>query len=266
MKEMMLILKAEFNRHWIQMKRYPFEPVANVVTLFILFMIIVSGFKPLQNSTGVGNFNKTVAGAIIGYVMWFFVVMALSNFSNKLEEEAKLGTLEQLCMASKSLILVISGRLVTDFFYNLFIIAALFLLLTLSTGVALNLNAWLLVPLCLTVLGLYGFGFVIGSLSLLFKRIGEVRSIIQIVFLFLAIAPLDSLSPPIRAAAMFLPLIQGIDVMRSVAVDSQPFFDPLILHRLLLVALNSFIYLIVGIGIFRAAERSAFNRGLLAHY
>ncbi|MFY9574926.1 MAG: ABC transporter permease [Blastocatellia bacterium] len=266
MKEMMLILKAEFNRHWIQMKRYPFEPVANVVTLFILFMIIVSGFRPLQNSTGVGNFNRTVAGAIIGYVMWFFVVMALSNFSNKLEEEAKLGTLEQLCMASKSLILVISGRLVTDFFYNLFVIAVLFLLLMLSTGVTLSLSAWLLVPLCVTVLGLYGFGFVIGSLSLLFKRIGEVRSIIQIVFLFLAIAPLDSVSPPIRAAAVFLPLTQGIDVMRSIAVDSQPFFDPMILQRLLLVALNSFVYLIIGIFIFRAAERSAFKRGLLAHY
>jgi len=266
MKALGLMLKAEFNRNWIQMKRYPFEPIANVVILFILFMIIISGFKPLQRSTGIASFNKTVAGAIIGYVMWFFVIMALSNFSNRLEEEAKLGTLEQLCMASKSLICVLSCRLIVDFLYSVIIIAGLFLLLAFSTGVKLNVEAWLILPLLLTVLALYGFGFMIGSLSLLFKRIGEVRAIVQIIFLFLAIAPMDSLSPTLRVVTMFLPLNLGLEVIRSVAIENQSFSDPFITRQLFLIVLNSGIYLTIGISVFKKAEKIAFNRGVLAHY
>lgn len=266
MKEVFLILKAEVARNWVQIKRYPLEPITNAAALFILFMIIVSGFKPTENSTGVADFNKTVAGAIIGYVMWFFVIMALSNFSNRLEEEAKLGTLEQLCMASRGLTWVISSRVVADFFYSLFVIATLFLLLAASTRVSLNLQPSLLVPVALTICAVYGFGFIIGALSLLLKRTGEIRSIVQILFLFLAIVPLDNLPSILRIAVLVLPLNIGLEAMRSIAVESRALTEPEMLRQVILMTVNSALYLTVGVLVFRRAERVAYTRGLLAHY
>ena len=140
----------------------------------------------------------------------------------------------------------------------------LLLLLSLSTGVALELRFVDTLPVVgLTILGLCGFGYLLGAVTLLFKRIGNAMTLVQFGLLFLCLPPVEQFSGPLKLIALTLPLTQGVKLLRRVLAPGSEIIGA---GDFLLLILNSAAYLLVGIAVFRWAERLARDRGLLGQY
>jgi predicted transporter len=69
-----------------------------------------------------------------------------------------------------------------------------------------------------------------------------------------------------RSVAVFLPMTLGSQTLVNLMVAQQPFFSPTIVGNLGWVALNSAVYIAIGVFIFRYCERVAKDYGLLGHY
>src|SRR5262245_20532970 len=260
---MLTLLNVEWRRYAALMTRYPLEPLTNILLLLLLFFTILLGLRPSSPTVVSGDY--TAVNAVLGYVLWFFVILALSNFSTKLEEEAKLGTLEQVCLTSGSLFRVWMARSLVDFAFGLVQTAILVVLLLWMTDIRVTVPVLALLPACLTVLAVYGFGLMLGGVSLVFRRTGELKALCQMFFLALAIVPLTALPGWLHRIALVLPLSLGLDTVRGVVGHREVAWTVLAARLPSLIVLAC-AYCALGYATFAFAYRMARVRGLLARY
>lgn len=259
----LLVLKAEVKRWLILVKRYPISFIASAGSLYLIFLGMFFGSGSARRDPMV------MADVLVGYLMWIFVFSALGDFSDLIIDESLTGTYEQLCINQVSIMWILFCRALTRLFTSLLIIITNLLIITVTTGIKLNLNFIpVLVILGLSILGLYGFGFMLAALALIFKRIGPVVSVLQYIFLFLtgAIISLENFPKIIKAIGESLPLTAGIEAMRMSAVAQIPLREIVntpIFGNLLLSAV---IYIFLGAITFIAADNYGKKKGLLGQY
>ena len=71
------------------------------------------------------------------------------------------------------------------------------------------------------MVGLFGFGYAIGGLTLVFKQISSVSGLVTNMLLFLngTLLPVHHFPAWLETIAVFLPTTQGIIVLRKVVID-----------------------------------------------
>ena len=199
-------------------------------------------------------------GTIIGFFVWTFTISAFSELAWNLISEAQGGTLEQLYLAPCGFKWVCACTMVSSFVLSFIPVVILLIAMMITTGQWLNLDFISLIPLSIiTVLGAYGFGFTLGGLALIFKRIQALFQIIQFVFVGFLVVP--SRLP----WAKFLPLSLGNTLIYDVMVNGTRLWE-LPLSSILTATTVGIAYLAVGIAIFSFCENIAKDRGLLGHY
>lgn len=258
------LIWAELRREALLLVRYPVQSLMSVLVLYIVFLgLVFAGRFIAGSSLPLGS--PSIAAAIVGYLLWFFALIAIDTMSQTLQEEAQVGTLEQLCLARWSLPLILALRLSVATLVSALQVAALLGLLLVTTGAPIALRPALTIPLLLTVIGLAGFGYGLAALTLLFKRIGNAVTLMQFALLFLTFIPVDRLTGPPQLVAWALPLAQGVYALRAVAVDGAS-LAVLAWPQLVGLMANALVYLVLGLAVFRRAERLARQKGLLSHY
>jgi ABC-2 type transport system permease protein len=146
---------------------------------------------------------------------------------------------------------------------NLTITFGMFFLMMTITGKWLHLDMLSLLPLMLlTIWGVYGFGFAMGGLALVFKQVQAVFQIFQFVWLLFILAPTVMDSFPI---VKFFPVTWGTHLIGKVLLDGQSLYAMQVMD-ILFLALNSAIYFTLGYAGFKYLEGIARDRGLLGHY
>jgi ABC-2 type transport system permease protein len=131
------------------------------------------------------------------------------------------------------------------------------------TGKWLHLDFLSLIPLMLlTVWGVYGFGFAMGGLALVFKQVQAVFQIFQFVWVALVIAASALETFP---WAKFLPVTWGVHLIGRVLIHGQSLYAMPIADVAFLIAISA-VYFLLGYLIFKRLERVARDRGLLGHY
>lgn len=251
--------RAVLVRFLIELKRYPLNTLSSLATLYIVFLILFTGARYAQG-LGVNLFGEGLEGLVVGYLVWTFAIIAYSDLSWELMREAQQGTLEQLYMCPLGFRFVSASWIVASFLVSLAWVAALLGLMMVTTGQFLLLPLGSLVPvLLLTVAPVYGIGFMMAGLALVYKRIQAFFQILQFVFVALVAFPADTLW------GKALPLSLGTRLLGRVMVDGDTLATLPLTDVLVLVATAVF-YLVLGIGVFRLFEGVAKDRGLLAHY
>lgn len=267
MKQLVLVLRADVKISFIKMVRYPVQTIVSILILYVLFVGLFYGSRSIAGvvDTPPAEFARSATEAIAGYLLWFFALMAIDSMGQNIAEEAQTGTLEQFYLSRWSFSLMMFFRFVSSMITSLVMIIPLLLLMVLSTGSSLDLGALVMaLPIIgLTILGLCGLGYILGALTLLFKRIGNVMTLFQFGLLFLALSPIERLSPSLQFVALTLPLAQGVKLLRIALLNSGSY---LVTADFLLLILNSVVYLVVGVLVFRWAEAVAKDKGLLGHY
>lgn len=265
MKAFLLMLKTEIKFNFVKMMRYPVQTLTSILVLYVLFMGVFYGSRSIAGvNSSPTEFAHNASSSITGYFLWFFALMAIDSMSQNIGEEALTGTLEQLYLSSWGFPLMLFLRFVSSVVGGLAMIIPLLVLLLFSTGVRLDPNIRYSLPIIgLTVLGLCGLGYILGAITIIFKRIGNAMTLIQFALLFLALSPAEHFPAPLQFIALTLPLTQGTRLLRLALFEGS---IPLASMDFLILLVTSTIYLAVGFFIFRWAETLARDKGTLGHY
>ncbi len=257
-----LVLYNEVRKTFIITWNYRVDLAIQLLTLVLLF-VFISFF------IGSGTIeSEGLPAVLLGYLVWLYAVMAISNMSTSLSGEASIGTLEQIYMSPVPAWLVIVGWVVANFLQHTVIVALLGVILVIILPVTLPLELAALPPFVLTMIGLIGFGYAIGGLTLVYKQVGSVSSLLTNVLLFLngSLLPVHHFPAWLETIAVFLPTTQGIIVLRKVVVDDMSLIAVWEDGSMVFLAVQSVLYLVAGWALFNVGERVAKRQGTLGQY
>ncbi|HEC78476.1 MAG TPA: ABC transporter permease [candidate division WOR-3 bacterium] len=260
MKNRYLILfKTIFLKEWIHLKRYPFNTISAIVTIYLVFLLFFLGYKFIGGNQP--SFSRTTEGFIVGFFIWTYSIAAYSTLSWGIIQEARAGTLEQLYMTPLGYETVAVFTVISNFIWSLVWVIPILVLMMVTTGRFLHFDLITIVPLLiLTIASGYGIGFITGGLGLIFKKIQAFFQILQFIFVGFIVAPIDK-APILKILPFSLGThLIGMNMMDKVPIYKMPVYDILILIG------NALFYLITGFLIFRFCEKVAKDRGLLGHY
>jgi len=255
------LLKAMMKKNFLIIWRYPFNLVAGIISIMMIFLVIFYGAQFIGGSNP--GFGHTLEGIVMGVMLWTFIIFAFSDLTWDFINEAQQGTLEQLYMSSLGFGWVSLSYVLTFLLINLTLTLGMFFLMMALTGRWLHLDFLSLIPLMLlTVWGVYGFGFAMGGLALVFKQVQAVFQIFQFVWVVLIMAPnvLDTM-PWVK----FLPVTWGVHLIGRVLIGGQSLYAMPFLDVALLAAISA-TYFLIGYALFKRLEGVARDRGLLGHY
>ncbi len=255
------LFKAQLKMRYIYLKRYYFDTLSMIITMFLVFLIIFYGATALLGGATPTDSGDTLEGIVVGFMVWTFALVAYANLSWGMIEEAQQGTLEQLYMSPLGFGWVNIFRVAASFIVNALMVIVVLLLMMATTGKWLNLDVPSLIPLILlTVAGAYGIGFFMGGLALVFKRVQSALQVLQFVLVIFIAAPLGWL-PFMK----FLPLSLGTRLIGMVMIEERSLLQLPPGDVLFLIG-NSAFYFGLGFLIFKLFENVARDRGLLGHY
>jgi ABC-2 type transport system permease protein len=262
MRISLLVLLNEIQKGLLHVWRYK----ANLLAQLAMFSFLFVGIGFLM---GRGHIDVSVLPSmLVGFVMWYYAFMAILNMSSSLAIEAQTGTLEQTYMSAAPQELIFVGRalatFVTTTVMGLLMVGALVAIFRLHLGLSLAV-----VPVfLLTLIGVFGFGFMVGGATLAFKRVDAFANLVQNMLLFLngTLLAVDLFPWWMAALANTLPTTIGITVLRAVTIDGVTLGALARNGALAGLALHSGVYLVGGWLIFRWCERYARRRGTLGHY
>lgn len=268
MTRLLKLFRAEIVRSVLLTVRYPIELFVGLLIMYMLFMGLFLGARSLVRDTQM--LSASLDGFIISYVMWFFVISAMGRLAFHIESEAQMGVLEQIFLTYPRMLALMLVRSAVDFFTSLVIVIALLISIMATTGKWLAIGTGnileLLILLVITVAGIYGFGLIFAGLALVFKRIGQVGSIMQFAFFFLAYFPVEQLTGWLKAALYSLPLTLGVSLIKTVIVEHGSVFSGSKSWLLLGLVINSVAYLLIGSVVFLICERKSRMDGRLGQY
>lgn len=253
------VFRANLMRELSDLRRYPFNTLSQLITLLLLFAVIFFGTKSLID--GNPAFGETLEGIVVGFLLWSMSVGAYSTTTWQIMNNATRGTLEQLCLSPFGLGVVLGSICLSEFLVSLALSSVLLLAMMIMSGKWLHIDLVSILPLTIfTLLSVYGVGFALGGLALVFKRVQSLFQILQFVFIAFISLPdkFDYLAP-------YLPLSFGTDLLFRVMVKAES-ITTIPPSELLTLAANSVIYLGVGVTAFAYLERLARQRGCLGHY
>lgn len=241
------------------MRRYLFNTISGFLTLYIVFLLLFFG---AQTIGGAGfQTGDTLEGLLIGYLVWMFAILAYQDMAWSISMEAEIGTLEQLYLSPSGFAWVNGSFLITRFIVNLLFISLFLAVMLLTSGYRFYLDLISLLPLVLvTVIACYGFGFMMGGLALVFKRIQASFQILQFIFVAFIAVPINQFS-----WVRYLPLAMGNNLLRQVMVDGIRLWQ-FPAADLLTAAAVGIGYFLFGLLIFSRCIAIARDRGLMGHY
>ena len=253
------LFKTIFIKEWISLKRYPFNTISGIVTVYMVFLLFFLGYKFVGGHQP--TFGRTTEGFVVGFFIWTYSISAYSILAWGIIQEARTGTLEQLYMTPLGYERVAVFMVILNLFWSLVWVLPVLFLMMLTTGKFLHFDILTLIPLLiLTISSGYGIGFITAGLGLIFKKIQSFFQILQFIFVGFLVAPVDKL--PILK---ILPFSLGTKLIAQNMMDKVPIYR-IPIYDILILILNAAFYTGFGLFTFKLCERIAKNRGLLGHY
>ena len=114
---------------------------------------------------------------------------------------------------------------------------------------------------------IFGVGFMLVGLQLLYKNVSAITLGLSTALLFLtgALAPLDQ-SSLLYTLARFLPLTTGISLLRESVVEGASLSTIVMRPAFLWLVAVAAAYGLIGLAILDRMQRAARQQGLLSHY
>lgn len=255
------VLSGSFRFYLTEIRRYAFNTVSGLVTLYLIFLALFYGTQAVAGPGGAlgGAFGHTLEGLVVGFFVWSVALIGLSELGYSITQEAQQGTLEQLFLSPWGFGWVAAGRLLGAFVTFTVANSALLGLMLLTSGQRLHLHWPSILPLLLaTLLQAAAIGLVGAGLAVLYKRIQSAMQILQF-------AAVGLIALPPSGLAAYLPLNKTSKLMQDVMVhgallSQAPSAD------LLEAAAITAGWIILGGLFFRRCVNLARRRGLLSRY
>ena len=264
--DFLLILKSEFKRDLIFMKRYPLDPLSFLFFMYLILLSIILGLSqlvPQGQAATASLFNREKM--ILGYCLMQFVFATQMGWSGQIQYESQTGTLEQLGISGHSLGNVLLARGLAQMPRQILSFWLLLFAYTLSlSGLDINMNHLLATVPVLFVMafGIFGISYLFAGITLLFKRVGMFFQIVNFAFLGIFWQDRSGLEGGFAFFYDHFPLSVGMAGMQNILVTGSeaPAFS------LFYLAAVSLVYFAAGQWLFRMMEKKSRELGLLSQY
>ena len=259
LRKKFLLCKAFVKKEFILVSRYLFNSIGGFITLYIVFLLMFSGYKGLAGNSP--NFGDMVEGLVVGYTLWILAMSVYQDVTYSVLREAREGTLEQLYMSVNGFGWVMGMKVFASILFNIVFVGVVLLLLIFTTGRSFNIDIIsLFLPVSFVLLSVLGIGFIIGGLTLIYKRIDNYLQIITFGLIGLIAAPVGRI-PSLK----FLPASFGSSMVKDIMTEGKSILD-FSTNDILFVAFIGFLYLFIGYGVYKKCESLAMSKGMLGHY
>ena len=254
---MLNVFVAEFQRTYLDFRRYWLEAVSELVIVTVMFILLLQGAKFLAGPLAGDSSRMDVV--IIAFVAWTVVLGLIGSIAHGVQQESSTGTLEQIFLSTRNATALFMIRgLVSVIFTIVLSILTLFLLLFITQR-NLHFSFQVVLPFLILVLGSLGISLTMGALTLLVKRTSNFLTIFQFALLFLVMIPIEEFTGLLRYTVSCIPLLPSVGLLRQILTGSGMSYE-----LLLLAFINSGLLLFIGIWLFSQAERRAKHQGLLS--
>lgn len=252
------LFRVNFKREWIEIKRYLPNTISELVIFYFVFLGFFLGIALIGDPEN-SDYNTQVV--IVNYIFWYLVLSVTQGIALEISNEASRGTLEQLTMTPYNLSFILITRMISKLILSMISITILLVLAMLTSQQKLNLDLLSIMPILLiTLLGVIGLGFIISSITLVYKQSGYIVQLFQFIAMGMTFIPLTVL--PILKYA---PFIYGLQLIREITINNSSIFS-LTVSDFVFLIINSLIYFIVGLYVFNRSEKFAKSKGLLGQY
>jgi ABC-2 type transport system permease protein len=254
-------LAAELRRELTQLFRYPTELMSEVLFITIVFYALFIGGSYMA---GHGILGSRLSDMIIGYTLWTLMLGAVGNMGWAIANEAQNGTLEQVCLAPLPIRAIFALRSIANLTYDLLLTGLALVLIMYVTGHSIHFSPLELVPAALSIGVSIGIGYLVASVTILFKRSNQFLNLVQFGILFLVMTPFTDLPGVFKYIAVIVPIGPQMGVLRHLALGQSHF--PGEEDWLLLGVVNMLLWLGIGYIVYGWAHERARSRGVLGHY
>ncbi len=230
-----------------------FTDITVIVVLFVFFLINDTG-KPFN--TEYGSDYKTLL--LIGYIVWTMAISAISTLAKSINFEAKNGTLQYFINSIYPMEWTLFTQFISSQVINLVVILFLIIVAKFIFMIPLSFSIHMLLPLVLCLVGMFGMGLIIAGISVLVKKVSALILFLQLFLLFIT----DTIptSKQLLIITKYIPLTLTNNILRKIVVNQH--YD----SELKLLILSSFIFLIIGIVVFRFFLKKAKDKNVLLFY
>lgn len=252
------LLKANMRKEYIELKRYLPNTIAMLLTFYIIFLGMFAGIHFIGDPS---TQDVNIQYVIVNYIFWFLTMMVVNNVGWEITNEAMRGTLEQLSMSPMGIWRIMVTRLFSSTLLNFIMIIALLYLSMMTTGQWLNIDVIAILPiLILTLISMFGVGFMIAGMSIILKQVQAFLQILQFI-----LAGLTFVSLSVAPFLVYFPIVKGVDLVRGVMIDGVT-LSQIGWGDFGVLGANAVVYFVLGLAFFFFCERVAMKKGLLGHY
>ena len=294
----LLVLKAEFIRNMIVMRRYWFRTVTGMIIGYFMLMSMIMMFHSKGGADPVGFASRFGTGeeatkSALTFIIGMLAFGIVGLFSQGLQGMAQSGQLEQLCMSPHGLVSNFMARSLMAAVTSVPTSALIVWLIAYRLHFDIPMSTvgefgMLVLLLMLAFLNLIGFGFMVGGLVLVFKQTGQVAVMVRMGLLAIAFMADEIRTYPkvIQAIAHALPITDATLCLIHLVIRGQmePVYDakgkplmeggqvvanyvPVLFHpSFLLLLANCAVWTFLGIACFRLMENWSRNKGTLGAY
>ena len=252
---------AELRREITQLRRYPTEFLSEAIFIAVVFYGLFLGGSYMA---GHGILGSRLSDIIIGYTLWTLMLGAIGNMGWGIANEAQNGTLEQVCLAPMRIRTIFALRALANLVYDLALTLVALVLIMLVTHHTIHFSALELEPVVLAIGVSIGIGYLVASVTILFKRSNQFLNLLQFAVLFLVMTPFSDLPGAFKYVAVIVPLGPQMGVLRHLALGQTHF--PGEEAWLLLGIANAILWIVLGYVVYGRAHDAARSRGILGHY
>ncbi|MFX0108384.1 MAG: ABC transporter permease [Candidatus Hodarchaeota archaeon] len=231
---------------------------------FILMATAIAGPETSTHFTELSGFDDYITFSIIGWFVIMFLDNSIWGIGNSFRWEQFSGTLEPLFMAPVPRVSLLLGAAFSDSIQAVFQTSVLLGLSTLIFGprYAWTQIAPIVIILLVMIVALYGFGFMVAGLIIVFKDPSVLTQLVSEVTWMVSPVqyPIQALPGPVRFAAYLVPTTLAIITIRELAITG--IFNLVgFLTTLGGLALVALLFWSLGLGSFKYAEKWSRQRG-----
>ncbi|WP_323174021.1 ABC transporter permease [Natrialba sp. PRR66] len=257
MNALLTLTRAIARKELILMVRYPVNTLSNLFLTYLFFVLIFFGGQAVAGPA----LTASLDGIIVGFFLWTMASLSFGYLAWSVTAEAQWGTFEQLYMTPFGIrtIMLVKAAVGTTINFGWGLVMLLLLLVT--SGRSLQVDLGTVLPLgALTLASAIGIGFCFAGLSILYKRIEDLLSVVNFALVGFIAAPVESV-----AWLKAIPLAQGSYLLRR-TMDGGIRLWEIPAPEILLLVGTAIAYPAAGYYVFRWAQRRARRKGILGHY
>lgn len=220
---MIQLLKIETNRLLLEMRNYKLNYILSSLDVLLICLGIFLG-------TGSEIFpSGTLFYGLIGMILWRYTIVCLQTTCSMIQQEIRIGILDQLLLTKYSLEEIVLIRLIAKLFVES--IRLLLVSILLIAGFRIKMDGTVnyiifITAFLICIVGMLGISYIVAGITLIYKKANALVNVINYFTLFFTgmMIPLEVMPRIFSYIACILPFYWCVETMKENAFGQNMVF------------------------------------------